>query len=230
MKFDETDNTMAAREGQGQWPGPLAPLPPMGETPGSWGEGDERETRRIQTSHPNPLPERERGYAQGLMIVGIGNTLRRDDGAGVAVVERLRLVMERTGVVLVATHQLLPELAEEVAHVRDVVFIDARMGISPGRVMVECITATAKPQAAGVGHYVTPGQLLAISTALYGGPADQRAFVIGIGVSDMDHGEGLSDVVHHAVSRVTDRVYRAAMEYGCGKPLGITTDSETCDA
>lgn len=178
----------------------------------------------------NDTASEDRDNFRGLMIVGIGNTLRRDDGAGVAVVERLRLVMERTGVVLVTTHQLLPELAEEVAQVCDVVFIDARMGISPGRVTVEEIEHDAKPQAAGVGHYVTPAQLLAISRALYGGPVDQRAFVIGIGVSDVDHGEGLSDVVHHAVSRVTDMVYRAAMEYGCGEPFSITTDSETCDA
>lgn len=164
------------------------------------------------------------------MIVGIGNTLRRDDGAGVAVVERLRLVLERTSAVLVTTHQLLPELAEEAAPVRDVVFIDARMGISPGRVTVEEVEQDAKPQAAGVGHYVTPAQLLAISRALYGGSADQRAFVIGIGASDMDHGEGLSMVVHHAVSRVTDMLYRAAMDWSCGEPFRITTEPETCDA
>jgi Ni,Fe-hydrogenase maturation factor len=52
------------------------------------------------------------------LIVGIGNPLRRDDGAGPAVVEpfscRKRVV-----------HQLLPEHAAELAECDRVVFVDS---------------------------------------------------------------------------------------------------------
>lgn len=152
----------------------------------------------------------------GLMIIGIGNTLRRDDGAGVAVAERLRVAIEEIrGVQLVTTHQLLPELAEQIAQVNDVVFVDARADVTAGRVTVEEVSSDVKPQAAGTGHYVTPAQLLAMARLMYGCEHDLRAQVIGIGAADMDHGEQLSPVVHHAVSRVVEMIYRGVLGWTC---------------
>jgi len=162
----------------------------------------------------------------GLMIVGIGNTLRRDDGAGVAVVERLRAALETSEVVMVTTHQLLPELAEDIAKVSDVVFVDARTDVSPGRVTVEEISVGDKQNA--TGHYVTPSQLLAMSRMMYGAGGALRGYVIGIGVANMDHGEGLTTVVHHAVSRVAERIYRAILHWMCDGRFSIReTDQVT---
>ena len=60
----------------------------------------------------------------GLLVIGYGNELRGDDGAGPAVavaVEELKL----EGVRVLVRHQLTPELAELISQARAVVFVDA---------------------------------------------------------------------------------------------------------
>lgn len=59
-----------------------------------------------------------------MLVIGYGNTLRSDDGAGQIVAEE---VEKRgwEGVGTISVHQLTPELAEEIAQARGVIFVDA---------------------------------------------------------------------------------------------------------
>ena len=52
-----------------------------------------------------------------LLIIGIGNSLRRDDGAGLVLARGLAETWQTAGhrVQLIETHQLVPELAEPIA-------------------------------------------------------------------------------------------------------------------
>src|ERR1043166_1662215 len=61
-----------------------------------------------------------------VLVIGYGNTLRRDDGAGPAVASRLARRFQFTRCRCTTAHQLAPELAHDLLQTRRVLFIDAR--------------------------------------------------------------------------------------------------------
>ena len=84
--------------------------------------------------------------AAPVWVIGIGNTLRRDDGAGWLLAQALAATLEEAGcpVHLTLQPQLLPELAAEATELQpaQVIFVDASTAVSsphftplsPGRV------------------------------------------------------------------------------------------------
>jgi hydrogenase maturation protease len=67
-----------------------------------------------------------------VLVVGVGNPTRCDDGAGWAVAERIA-ALNLPGVEVQTTQQLLVELAEEFARSDRVVVVDASVGGDPVR-------------------------------------------------------------------------------------------------
>ncbi len=122
-----------------------------------------------------------------LLVVGYGNTLRRDDGAGVKVVELLE-AMHLPGVEIRIVQQLVPELAEAAAASQGIVFVDATAGKSEKPVLAEL-----KPSAASrvFAHASDPGSILALAGLLYGG--HPKAWCLAIPAHDFGFGEGLSE-------------------------------------
>ncbi|RLE31149.1 hypothetical protein DRJ54_01095, partial [Candidatus Acetothermia bacterium] len=59
------------------------------------------------------------------LVVGFGHPLRRDDGVGLWVAQRLS---DLPGVEVIAAQALAPELVPKIATADLVVFVDARMG------------------------------------------------------------------------------------------------------
>jgi hydrogenase maturation protease len=96
-----------------------------------------------------------------LLVIGYGNELRGDDGAGPRVA-RAVAGWVRPGVRALAVHQLIPELAAELAAAERVVFVDAAVGA--GTVCWRHVHADAGP--APLGHTCDPGWLLALAQAL----------------------------------------------------------------
>jgi hypothetical protein len=79
--------------------------------------GVENHARIAPTGTGRPRPG-------GVLVIGVGNDLRGDDGAGRAVVEELaRLAVH--GMHPVWSHQLVPELAEQISKAGMVIFVDA---------------------------------------------------------------------------------------------------------
>ena len=116
------------------------------------------------------------------LLLGIGNTLRGDDGVGSRVLELLAPKASRFR--LLATRSLLPELALEIAQSPRVVFVDADvtvLGVTLERLSQEAARAA--------GHAWSPETLLALARGL-GFTGD--AWVCRIPVSACGHGEGLS--------------------------------------
>lgn len=101
-----------------------------------------------------------------VLIIGIGNPLRSDDGLGWAVVWQLAQDGTIDGDIL-SVHQLTPELALHMAAARLVVMIDASREGEPGAVRVRDISPSAKAGAAGT-HHASPEELVALTTAIYG--------------------------------------------------------------
>ncbi len=120
------------------------------------------------------------------LVIGYGNTLRRDDGAGIRAAE---LVRERlAGVDVLTVHELQPDLAETVAARDTVMFLDA----STGAETLLCVRIDPDSQDEPVrSHSLTPPQLLALCRILFGrAPGD--AFLVGIPADDFAFGESLS--------------------------------------
>jgi len=155
------------------------------------------------------------------LVIGYGNTLRRDDGVGPMIVEWLRqirgaTVRERLTQSAAKTlpndrvsddltsefleaHQLLPEHADPVSRASRVIFIDADVTVAPGRVKFRRIHAKM-PSNSSVGHNVSPELILTLAEALYGHAPP--ATVIAIGVSSLDIGEGLTPLVESVARRL----------------------------
>jgi hydrogenase maturation protease len=142
------------------------------------------------------------------LIVGYGNTLRRDDGAGVLATELLEDDPSLAGVDVIAVHQLTPELAIDVGAASSVVFIDADGAGEAGAVVVRRVrrSSRARPRAAAgtSSHHVGPAELLALARELTG--ASPSAAVVAIGAADLGPGEGLTASVAAVMPEVVARV------------------------
>ena len=132
-----------------------------------------------------------------LLIIGYGNSLRRDDGAGLVLAQRLADLWQAEGhsVRLLLTHQLMPEMALDLAEegVAGVLFVDA--SVEPrSEVALLPIDAgqsvSASDHRTGLNHHVDSAMLLAYADGLYGHrPA---AWLLPVPAVDLAHGEGLS--------------------------------------
>ncbi|MCC6587545.1 MAG: hydrogenase maturation protease [Bryobacterales bacterium] len=111
-----------------------------------------------------------------LLIIGYGNPLRGDDGVGPYVAAQL------DGVV---AHQLVPEMAEQIAKTESVIFVDANCALPPGQVEVLPLQEEAI-----LTHKSTPGALLKLAREVYG--QAPKATLIAIGVSSFHLGDQLT--------------------------------------
>jgi hydrogenase maturation protease len=132
-----------------------------------------------------------------VLIIGIGNTLRRDDGAGCFFAEALAAELARAGVdvTLELRHQLTPELAEDAAELalHAIIFVDASVAVqSP--VLTPLVPDT---EANTASHSLTPAALLAILRQLYA--VDVAGWLVQTPAVDFGHGEGLSAVAQRGV-------------------------------
>lgn len=116
------------------------------------------------------------------LIYAIGNPLRRDDG----VAQRAALLLGEGDWTLHTPHELLPEMAEEVAAAARVIFIDA--DFQPGETRLESIKATCCPGL--LSHGLRPCDLLSLTRKLYGFTGE--AWLCRVPGEDFGLGEGLS--------------------------------------
>jgi hydrogenase maturation protease len=123
-------------------------------------------------------PDNKKTTTKKSLVIGIGNILRGDDGVGALLADQ---------VCGCSVQQLTPELAEELAVLDKVLFIDAwvaPVGAAP-------VLARIVPIAGSTGsHRLEPAQLLAISQALYGHTPE--AFLLRVPATTFVHGTTLS--------------------------------------
>jgi hydrogenase maturation protease len=159
-----------------------------------------------------------------VLILGFGNTLRRDDGAGAIAARRLAIDPRLAGddVAVRECYQLLPEMALDLADATLVIFVDADARGLPGSIEIHEVDplaaaradADARAEPGASSHHVGGGELVALSATLTG--RTPRAVAIGIGVADLELGEGLSPPVEAALPRVIEIVARLVQEHRGG--------------
>jgi hydrogenase maturation protease len=122
-----------------------------------------------------------------LLVIGYGNSLRSDDGAGVRVAE----AVGRWGhpdIRSLAVPQLTPEIADGLAVAESVVFVDARVAEEGSDIEIEAIEPATS--VGGVGHVSDPRSLLALTRWLHG--RSPRAHLLTVPGVEFALGEEMS--------------------------------------
>ncbi len=143
------------------------------------------------------------------LVIGYGNTLRGDDGAGFLAAELLRDRLHDPEIEILGQHQLTPELMEPISRAAHVIFIDAAVSGRAGK--VHRIPLRPAPACAGFTHHATPESLLAGAQSLYGHTPEATLYTIA--GQSFETGQELSPSVRRAVNELV-----ATLEAQFAKP------------
>ena len=137
-----------------------------------------------------------------ILIIGYGNPLRSDDAIGQRIAQMMEERLKLEAVKVITAYQLTPELVEPIRDAQLAIFIDARVGSIPGKVIWESI----EPQS-NVGiftHNVSPSTLLGAAYELYG--VKPAAILISITGFDFEYGSNLSPELNRMLPGIADHI------------------------
>ncbi len=162
------------------------------------------------SSSPLPFGEGGRGVrsvseggqgVRSVVVIGYGNTLRGDDGAGPYVARKVG--ERRPDIRAVEAHQLTPEMAVDLSEADLAVFVDARAEAPERGVEV---AAAAESDGGASSHHVSPGTLRAMARTLFG--RAPRAFVVSLPAYSFDFADELTPGAREASDRAVLTVVR----------------------
>jgi hydrogenase maturation protease len=150
------------------------------------------------------------------LVIGYGNSSRRDDGVALHVVNALRARWGQPSLPHLSDgwdelggvrdslflQQLAPELAATLVLYGRVIFVDASLPAAPEPVHVEEVAA--RYRLAAISHHLEPAVLLALTARLYG--RAPQGFLVSVRGHDFDFGEELSPETAAAVPQAVERV------------------------
>lgn len=139
-----------------------------------------------------------------ILIIGYGNTLRGDDGAGQRVAESLS-EWEMPEARSLPVHQLTPDLAEPISRAKLAIFVDAypdteSAGLQVRKLEVEKGDAVI----ASTTHSCEPRSLLQLAEYLYGNAPP--AYWILVPAINFDFGEELSAVTQKGIAEALIKI------------------------
>ena len=147
------------------------------------------------------------------LVIGYGNTLRGDDGAGILAAELLMDRIHDPEIEILPLHQLTPELMEPISRVAHVIFIDAAASGRPGK--VHRIPLRPAPVCARFSHVTTPESLLAGAQSLYGHTPEATLYTIP--GRSFETGQELSPAVRRAVNELVDTLEKELAAVGASQ-------------
>ena len=140
------------------------------------------------------------------LILGYGNTLRKDDGLGVYAAQALTSLTLPGNVEICTYQQLSPELSPILAQVDHAIFIDAALPSNnekPGTINTRVLhPRTTQPS--GITHHFDPETLLAMAKTLYGHAPQAALFSVTAASFDLE--EGLSPEVTSALPVLIENI------------------------
>jgi hydrogenase maturation protease len=136
-----------------------------------------------------------------VLVIGVGNELRADDGVGRAVAEALAADPRLAGVDARSVRQLTPELALDVASAGLVVFVDADTLLAAGRVEVGPVDGAV---AGAFSHHLTPAALVGLARILEG--AVVNAIAVRIGIRSVELGGPRTAAAERGIARAVERI------------------------
>lgn len=146
----------------------------------------------------------------GAVVIGVGNTFRRDDGIGPAVAAAIAR-RRPPGVTVLSCAGEMTQIMDAWADARVAVVVDAATGGEPGEVrrcgLDDFVDATPYSS-----HELSLRTTFDLAQALDRAPA--AVVVVTVGVTDTGHGEGLTPPVADALDRAADVVLGILVEHG----------------
>jgi hydrogenase maturation protease len=149
------------------------------------------------------------------LVVAYGNPLRRDDGVAWRVAGELEGGRD---IEVTYEHQLVPELAARVGRAEGVLFLDAAVGSTPGRVTVHEVAP--QPEESAFGHVLRPSGMLDLARRLCG--QAPPAVLLTVTVRDVAFGMELSAEVEASLEAATRAARSALARLAARKPCGET--------
>jgi hydrogenase maturation protease len=145
---------------------------------------------------------------QELLVIGIGNTLREDDGVGIELVSRLREHFN-AGLNCLEVYEPDIVLAETIAEFDDLLIIDAL--VIPENLPFKLVPLSAGesfiPAGGFLSHVFDWGVILALSRDLFGGPGEAK--LLGISASSF----GLSERLSAQCAANAEEAFRYLLDY-----------------
>jgi hydrogenase maturation protease len=135
------------------------------------------------------------------LVIGYGNTLRGDDGAGVRAAELIGGRYDNVDVVSV--QELKPELSERIARYHTVIFIDASQNTTELKVGRLEDLPGQQGQHRTLSHVHTPKDLMALCKELYK-HVPETCVLMEIPASNFSFSEKLSPETARAVNRCVE--------------------------
>ena len=142
----------------------------------------------------------------GLLVIGYGNTLRRDDGVGPKVADAVA-ALGVPGVTSLPCALLTPELAQPVANARVVIFVDAAVD-APREVQLRALAPAESSQL--MAHAASPATVLALARDVFGSAPE--AWWLTIPVEDLTFGEEFSPLAQCGFSQAVQEVTKMAVQ------------------
>jgi hydrogenase maturation protease len=136
------------------------------------------------------------------LVIGCGNVLRGDDGAGHVAADAVA-GWEMPGVSVLKVHQLVPELIDDLERAERVLFIDAAANLSD----IPFVFGPVEPKKSGrqLGHHESPADLLLMARVC--GSRMPPAWQMAISGCSFEHCEGLTQVAHSNVKAALARIH-----------------------
>jgi hydrogenase maturation protease len=151
------------------------------------------------------------------LILACGNTLREDDGIGPSLAqwaeEHWR---DDPSVRVLCDHQWTPEMVEEVARAKSVIFVDCATDSAPGEVRAMPVEPVAENSKIGT-HHLEAGQLLALSKQLYGA-MPRASLLLTVGAGSLELREGFSGAVQAALPAARKALNETVLRFLTAQP------------
>jgi hydrogenase maturation protease len=140
------------------------------------------------------------------LILGYGNTLRKDDGLGVYAALALAALTLPADVEICTYQQLSPELSPILARMDHAIFIDAAVtsGNEKSGVIKTRALRPRTSQPGSINHHFDPETLLAMAETLYG--HSPQAILFSVTAASFDLEEGLSPEVNAALPVLVESI------------------------
>jgi len=134
-----------------------------------------------------------------ILLIGYGNRLRGDDSVGPRVAETIG-DLNWPGVKAQAVHQLVPELAEDIAAADEVIFVDAKAGAES----VQVDRLEPEPLREFSTHRSEPRELLALTRGIYG--KCPLAWCVSVPAQRFEFTEALTALARRGVEEAVVRI------------------------
>ena len=142
-----------------------------------------------------------------VLIIGYGNPLRGDDGVGWHAARRLAKLLPGPDVRIETSHQLTPEMADQIGQATLVIFVDAACDNEAGEIKSRRVIPERSPFER-FSHHLTPEVLLGLAHKLNGGGPE--AVLWSVGAASFEYGETLSPAVEAALPALLEHIYSAS--------------------